>query len=46
MIREEVSSKIQFKREELMQYYNDHKDEFQRQERVFLREILVSTEGK
>jgi peptidyl-prolyl cis-trans isomerase SurA len=46
VIRQEVSSKIQFKREELMQYYNDHKDEFQRQERVFLREILVSTEGK
>ena len=46
VIRQEVSSKIQFKHEELMQYYNDHKDEFQRQERVFLREIFVSTEGK
>jgi parvulin-like peptidyl-prolyl isomerase len=46
VIRQEVSSKIQFKHEELMQYYNDHQSEFMRQERVFLREILVSTEGK
>lgn len=46
VIRDEVSSKIQFKKEELLQYYNDHKDEFQRKEQVFLSEILVSTEGK
>jgi peptidyl-prolyl cis-trans isomerase SurA len=42
VIRQEVSGRIQIKREELQQYYDGHKDEFQRQERVFLREILVN----
>jgi parvulin-like peptidyl-prolyl isomerase len=46
VIRQEVSSKIQFKREELQKYYEEHKDEFLRKERVFLHEILVSTDGK
>jgi peptidyl-prolyl cis-trans isomerase SurA len=46
VVRQEVSSTIQFKREELTKYYDEHKDEFQRKERVFLREMLVSTEGK
>ena len=46
VVRQEVSGKIQFKREDLMKYYEEHKDEFQRNERVFLREILVATEGK
>jgi parvulin-like peptidyl-prolyl isomerase len=45
VIRQEVSGRIQIKREEAQQYYDGHKDEFQRQERVFLREILVSNEG-
>jgi peptidyl-prolyl cis-trans isomerase SurA len=46
VVGEEVSRKIQFKREDLEAYYNDHKDEFIREERVFLREILISTQGK
>jgi parvulin-like peptidyl-prolyl isomerase len=46
VIRQEVSGKIQIKREEAQQYYDGHKDEFQRQERVFLREILVRSEGE
>ena len=46
VVRQEVGSKIQFKREELEKYYEEHKNEFQRNERVFLREILLSTEGK
>lgn len=46
VVREEVARKIQFKREELEAYYNAHKNEFQRQERVFLSEIFVSTDGK
>ena len=46
VIRQEVSSKIQFKREDLQKYYDEHKDLFQRQERVFLQEIFVSTDGK
>lgn len=45
VIRQEVSSKIQIKHEEAQAYYDAHKDEFQRQERVFLREILVNADG-
>jgi parvulin-like peptidyl-prolyl isomerase len=43
VMREEVMRKIQFKTEEVRAYYDEHKDEFQREERVFLREIAVST---
>jgi len=46
VVREEVMRKIQFKNEETRAYYDAHKDEFQREERVFLREITVSTQGK
>ncbi len=46
VVRQEVSGKIQFKHEDLTKYYEEHKNEFQRNERVFLREILVATEGK
>ena len=46
VIREEVGSKMNIKKEEEQAYYDAHKSEFIRQERVFLREILVSTEGK
>lgn len=46
VIRQEVSSNIKFKREDLEKYYNEHKDEFQRKERIFLSNIYVSTEGK
>ncbi len=46
VIRQEVSSKIQFKREDLEKYYNEHKEEFQRQDRIFLQEIFISTQGK
>jgi peptidyl-prolyl cis-trans isomerase SurA len=46
VVREEISRKIQFKKEELQKYYDEHKDDFMRQERVFLREIFISTEGK
>ncbi len=45
VISEEVSRKIQFKREELQAYFDAHHDEFMRQERVTLREIFVSTLG-
>jgi peptidyl-prolyl cis-trans isomerase SurA len=44
VIRQEVAGRIQIKREESQQYYDGHKDEFQREERVFLREILVATQ--
>jgi peptidyl-prolyl cis-trans isomerase SurA len=46
VVREEVLRKIQFKREEMEAYYNAHKDDYIRKERVFLSEILVSTQGK
>jgi peptidyl-prolyl cis-trans isomerase SurA len=46
VVREEVMRKIQFKNDEVRAYYDAHKDEFQREERVFLREITVSTQGK
>ncbi len=46
VIRQEVSSKIEFKREDLEKYYNDHKSDFMRQERIFLEKLYISTEGK
>ena len=46
VIRQEVGGKMNIKREEMQKYYDEHKTEFVREERVFLREILVSTEGK
>jgi peptidyl-prolyl cis-trans isomerase SurA len=42
----EVIRKITFKTEELRAYYDAHLDQFQRDERVFLREILVANQGK
>ncbi len=46
VIRQEVGGKITIPKPELLKYYNEHKDEFMRQEEVFLREILVSSVGK
>jgi peptidyl-prolyl cis-trans isomerase SurA len=45
-VRQEVGGRINIPRSELQSYYNEHKDEFVRQDMVFLREILISTEGK
>src|SRR6266478_3104775 len=46
VIRQEVGDKVNVKHEEIEKYYNEHKTEFVRDERIFLREILVSTENK
>ncbi|MEO7144719.1 MAG: peptidylprolyl isomerase [Bryobacteraceae bacterium] len=46
VIRQEVGGKINIKKEEIAKYYNDHKAEFNRKEKVFLTEIFISTEGK
>lgn len=46
VIGQEVSSKINIPRAEIEKYYNEHKDEFIRKERIFLREIFVSNEGR
>jgi peptidyl-prolyl cis-trans isomerase SurA len=43
VIREEVSSKIKFKREDLQAYYDGHQKDYQRDERIFLRELLVAS---
>jgi peptidyl-prolyl cis-trans isomerase SurA len=46
VVRQEVSGKINIKKEEVAKYYEEHKKEFVREEEIFLREILISTEGK
>jgi peptidyl-prolyl cis-trans isomerase SurA len=46
VIRDQVGRTISVPAEERRKFYDEHKDEFMRQERVFLRQILVSTEGK
>lgn len=46
VIGQEVGSRISVPRSEVQKYYEEHKNEFIRDEQVFLREILVSTEGK
>jgi peptidyl-prolyl cis-trans isomerase SurA len=38
--------RINIPRAEIEKYYNEHKAEFVRKDTVFLREILISTEGK
>lgn len=46
VIGQEVHSKISLPRTDIEKYYEAHKSEFMREEQVFLREIMVSTEGK
>jgi peptidyl-prolyl cis-trans isomerase SurA len=46
VIRQEISSGINVKHDEVEKYYNEHKTQFVREERLFLREILISTENK
>jgi peptidyl-prolyl cis-trans isomerase SurA len=46
VVTEEITRKIQFKRPELEAYYDSHKKDFERQERVFLSMILVNGAGK
>lgn len=46
VMREEIYRKVQVPPEEILAYYDEHKNEFQRKERIFLRELLVTTEGK
>ncbi len=46
VIRQEVSGKINVAKDEQRKYYEEHKDEFKRDERVYLRELLISTENK
>jgi peptidyl-prolyl cis-trans isomerase SurA len=46
VIGSEVGSKITIPREKIVEYYEKNKATFVRQEQVYLREILVSIEGK
>ena len=46
VIGQEVASRINVPHSEVEKYYEEHKKEFIREEQVFLREILISTEGK
>lgn len=46
VIGQEVSSRITVPEAEKRKYYEEHKSEFVREEMVFLRQILISTEGK
>lgn len=46
VIRREVGGRITISKAEQMKYYEEHKNEFVREEQVLLREIFISTEGK
>jgi hypothetical protein len=46
VLRELVGRDITIPRAELQKYYEANKKEFVREEQIFLREILLSTEGK
>jgi peptidyl-prolyl cis-trans isomerase SurA len=45
-VRREVSSRIVIDHSDVVKYYQDHQEEFQRPEQVALREILISTKDK
>ncbi|HLY19251.1 MAG TPA: peptidylprolyl isomerase [Bryobacteraceae bacterium] len=46
VIGEEISSKVAIPEAEKKKYYDEHKNDFVRDEQVFLAQILISTEGK
>lgn len=46
VISQEVGRKIVITDQEVQAYYDAHKKDFVREEKVFLSEILISTEGK
>ena len=46
VVRQEVQGRVSIDHKEVEQYYNAHKGEFMRDEKMFLREILISTDGK
>ncbi len=46
VIRREVQSKINLDHAKVVEYYNQHKAEFESPEMVYLREIFVSTKDK
>ncbi len=46
LIRRDVGGNLKISDDEIKKYYDEHKSEFVRPEKVYLSEIFVSTEGK
>jgi len=46
VISQEVMSRINVPHSEIEKYYEEHKGDFVRKEQVFLRQILISSDGK
>ena len=46
VISEEIGSRINIPEADLRNYYDEHKNDFVREEQVFLSQIIISTEGK
>ncbi len=46
VVRREVGGRIAISKAEQQKYYDEHKNEFVREEQVWLQEILISTAGK
>jgi len=46
VVRHEVGGRITISKAEEQKYYEEHKNEFVREEQVWLQEILISTAGK
>ncbi len=46
VIRQEVGGKINVPEKDVLAYFEAHKTEYVRQEKVYLRQILISTQGK
>ena len=46
VIRQEVQGRMSVDHKQVEEYYNAHKADFMREEKIFLREILISTEDK
>ncbi len=46
VIRQEVGATINIPKSDVVKYYEEHKAEFVREERIFLGEIFLSTAGK
>jgi len=46
VIRQEVGSRVNIPRADLRKYYEANQKDFMREDRIFLRQIVISTEGK
>ena len=46
MISKEVGSRMNISKDELQQFYDDHKSQMEQPEQIRLSELLVSTEKK